>query len=98
MAENAGNPRFADNAWVWSVGSDPTSHAPARANAHGMISRSRVVENTIGSWMSVRGVATWVSLRTSTVCGWGADSQNVTLPWAGAGERSSTPMSSRNLM
>ena len=34
--------------------------------SHGMIASSRVVLNTTGSAMSVRGVATWVSLRTST--------------------------------
>jgi hypothetical protein len=56
-----------------------------------------VVVNTTGSWMSVRGVATSVSARTSTVCGCGEDNQNVTMPRAAAGGLSSTPMSSRNL-
>jgi hypothetical protein len=46
--------------------------------------------------MSVRGVETCVSARTSTGCGCGADSQKVTRPRAGDGGRSSTPISSRN--
>ena len=62
------------------------------------MSRSLTVENTTGSATSVRGVATSVSRRTTTVCGCGADNQKVTLPLAAAGGRSSTPMSSRNLM
>ena len=44
------------------------------------MSRSLTVEKTTGSATSVRGVATSVSRRTTTVCGCGADSQKVTLP------------------
>ncbi len=79
-----------------SIGAPPAGWDPAWANAQGRISSSRVVLNTTGSLTSVRGVATYVSARTSTGCGWGADSQNVTDPWAAAGGRSSTPISSRN--
>ena len=56
-----------------------------------------MVENTIGSAMSVRGVATSVSARTSTACGCGAESQKVARPRAAVGGRICTPMSSRNL-
>ena len=48
-----------------------------------------MVEKTTGSSTSVRGVATSVSARTSTVCGCGADNQKVTLPLAAAGRRAS---------
>ena len=80
-----------------STGSAPTSAVPARVNVHGTMLSSRRVEKTTGSWMSVRGVDTWVSSRTGTGCGCGADSQNVTRPVAAAGGRSSTPIISRNL-
>ena len=95
--ERAGSPGRSSSAGVWSTGSCPTRAAPVRANEHGTMLSSRAVEKTTGSWTSVRGVATCVSVRTRTGCGWGADSQNVTRPRAGDGGRSSTPMSSRNL-
>ena len=96
MAEKQRKPPGPDNAVVTSTGALPTAWVAACANEQGTMSRSRVVPNTIGSWMSVRGVATSVSARTSTGCGCGADSQKVTAPRAGAGGRSSTPISSRN--
>ena len=79
-----------------SAGASPTGCMPARAKEQGTISSSRVVLNTIGSATSVRAVATWLSARTITGCGCGADSQKVTSPRAAAGGRSSTPISSRN--
>ena len=88
----------APRAAVLSTGEPPDGWDPARSKAHGTISSSRVVLKTTGSLTSVRGVAAWDSLRTSTDCGWGADSQKVTSPLAAAGARSSTPISSRNLM
>ena len=96
-AEKQRKPDGPDSAAVMSAGASPTGCMPARANEHGTISSSRVVLNTIGSATSVRAVATWVSVRTITGCGCGADSQNVTSPRAAAGGRSSTPISSRNL-
>ena len=83
---------------VVSTGEASFGWLAAWANAHGMMSRARVVLKTTGSWMSVRGVATWLSARTRTVWGCGADNQKVTSPRAAAGGRSSTPISSRNLM
>ena len=79
-----------------STGSPPTWNVPALEKAHGTIGRSEIVVKTIGSWTSVRGVATSVSARTSTVCGRGAESQNVAVPLAELGGRCSTPIISRN--
>ena len=61
----------------------PVKKSPALKKA-----ASAKKEKTTGSATSVRGVATSVSLRTTTVCGCGADNQNVTLPRAAAGGRS----------
>jgi hypothetical protein len=68
------------------------------SSEQGTMSSCSVVENTMGSAMSVRSVLTSVSARTATVCGCGADNQNVTSPCAAPGGRSSSPSSSKNLM
>ena len=70
---------------MWSVIAPSLVTAAMLLNSHGTIGRSATVVKTTGSSTSVRGVATSVSARTSTVAGCAADSQNVTVPRAAVG-------------
>ena len=80
--ENAGASAPSARSRVWSVIAPSLVTAAKLLNEHGTIGRSATVLNTTGSSTSVRGVATSVSARTSTVAGWAAASQNVAVPRA----------------
>jgi hypothetical protein len=66
LAEKQRKPPGPDSAVVVSTGAEPTAWVAVCAKLQGTICRSRVVPKTMGSWMSVRGVATSVSARTRT--------------------------------
>ncbi len=70
---------------MWSVIAPSLVTAAMLLNSHGTIGRSATVVKTTGSSTSVRGVATSVSARTSTVAGCAAASQNVAVPRAAVG-------------
>ena len=82
-AENAGaSAPSSASSRVWSVIAPSAVTAAKLLNSQGTIGRSATVLKTTGSSTSVRGVATSVSARTSTVAGWAAASQNVAVPRA----------------